>query len=270
MMLDALVDKQRNEFICLTAEDRAVFFDVIEPTMHINSQEQFCQWAETHLQRIFPHGMMACGIGHIDKCGLRVQRVIGCNFPPEYFQTLQCPDGQITIPIMEKWIIEQNPILFEPDEASIGGDNQSEWLNNFLRFGMVNLAAHGQCDVGSQIASYFNFFRIPERLTSRHAYLLTLLMPHLHVTLARVVSNLPQERKRVAQPTLLTTREREILEWLGSGKTNWEIARIFGISEATVKNHVHHILTRLHVGTRAQAVAKATEFNLIRSKERRS
>lgn len=268
MIMDVLTDIQRNETICLTAEERAVFFDVIESTMRINSQEHFCHWAETSLQRVFPHGMMACGIGHADKAGLRVQRVIGCNFPPEYLQTLQRPDGQITIPIMERWINEQKPILFEPDAASVGGGNQSEWLDNFLRFDLVNLAAHGQCDVGSQTASYFNFFRIPDRLTERHAYLLTLLIPHLHVTLARVVSNLPQMRKRVAQPALLTAREREILEWLGSGKTNWEIARIFGISEATVKNHVHHILTRLHASTRAQAVAKATEFNLIRSKAR--
>jgi DNA-binding NarL/FixJ family response regulator len=53
---------------------------------------------------------------------------------------------------------------------------------------------------------------------------------------------------------------------MSSGKSNWEIAQVVGLSESTIKNHVHHILGKLHSATRAQAVAKAINLKLINSK----
>ncbi|WP_447973005.1 LuxR family transcriptional regulator [Nitrospira sp. Kam-Ns4a] len=46
----------------------------------------------------------------------------------------------------------------------------------------------------------------------------------------------------VRQAPVLTKREREVLEWMKEGKTNWEIGRILGISERTVRFHVGNIL----------------------------
>jgi DNA-binding CsgD family transcriptional regulator len=43
---------------------------------------------------------------------------------------------------------------------------------------------------------------------------------------------------------LLTSREREVLEWLGQGKSNSEIGIILGISTHTVKRHVERVLTK--------------------------
>lgn len=65
------------------------------------------------------------------------------------------------------------------------------------------------------------------------------------------------ERWSVEAKTL-TSRERQVLECLRQGKSNKEIARTLNIAEATVKNHVHHLLEKLDVTTRAQAVAHAT------------
>lgn len=56
---------------------------------------------------------------------------------------------------------------------------------------------------------------------------------------------------------LLTRREREVLLLLRQGLTNKEIASSLNISQATVKNHVHHLLEKLNVGTRGQAAARA-------------
>jgi len=57
---------------------------------------------------------------------------------------------------------------------------------------------------------------------------------------------------------ILTTREREVLDCLRQGKSNKEIAQTLNIAEPTVKNHVHHLLEKLDVTTRAQAAARAT------------
>jgi two-component system nitrate/nitrite response regulator NarL len=56
---------------------------------------------------------------------------------------------------------------------------------------------------------------------------------------------------------LLTCRERQVFRLLKQGRSNKEIANALHIAEATVKNHVHHLLDKMHVGTRGQAVANA-------------
>ncbi|WP_030380550.1 MULTISPECIES: DNA-binding response regulator [unclassified Streptomyces] len=61
----------------------------------------------------------------------------------------------------------------------------------------------------------------------------------------------------------LTPRESEVIVLLAQGKSNREIAEKMSISAATVRSHVHHLLRKLGVGTRAQAVAVAYESGLI-------
>jgi DNA-binding NarL/FixJ family response regulator len=52
-----------------------------------------------------------------------------------------------------------------------------------------------------------------------------------------------------------TGREQQVFTLLKTGRSNKEIARSLRIAEATVKTHVHHVLQKLQVPTRGQAVA---------------
>jgi DNA-binding NarL/FixJ family response regulator len=61
----------------------------------------------------------------------------------------------------------------------------------------------------------------------------------------------------------LTTREREVLELVARGESNTEIAQRLFITDATVKTHVAHIFTKLHLHDRVQAVVYAYETGLI-------
>jgi DNA-binding CsgD family transcriptional regulator len=54
----------------------------------------------------------------------------------------------------------------------------------------------------------------------------------------------------------LTGREREVLRWLASGKTDREIARILAISPRTVHKHLQRIYEKLGVETRTAAVMR--------------
>jgi DNA-binding CsgD family transcriptional regulator len=56
--------------------------------------------------------------------------------------------------------------------------------------------------------------------------------------------------------SLLTAREREVLELMASGATNTGVAQQLVISEGTVKSHVKHILRKLRVSNRAEAVSR--------------
>ena len=63
--------------------------------------------------------------------------------------------------------------------------------------------------------------------------------------------------------TKLTRREAEVLQLLTSGLTQQEIANQLVISETTVASHIEHILEKLNVHSRAQAVALALRSGLI-------
>ena len=55
----------------------------------------------------------------------------------------------------------------------------------------------------------------------------------------------------------LTSRQQEILSLLSEGQSDDEIAKLLHLEESTVRAHVHHILQRLGLKNRAQAVAYA-------------
>lgn len=63
----------------------------------------------------------------------------------------------------------------------------------------------------------------------------------------------------------LTPRELEILCLIAQRQSNAEIAAALSVCEATVRSHVHHLLTRLDLRDRAEAVAFAYETGLVRA-----
>ena len=62
-----------------------------------------------------------------------------------------------------------------------------------------------------------------------------------------------------ATHTDLTDREREILGLLSDGRSNKEIARVLGISDATVKVHIKHVLSKLNMKSRLEAAVWALQ-----------
>jgi DNA-binding NarL/FixJ family response regulator len=72
------------------------------------------------------------------------------------------------------------------------------------------------------------------------------------------------------QMTQLTPREREVLILLAQGLSNADVARQLFISEATVKTHLAHVMTKLGVREKAQAVIAAYQTGLIQPPPPRS
>jgi DNA-binding NarL/FixJ family response regulator len=65
----------------------------------------------------------------------------------------------------------------------------------------------------------------------------------------------------------LTPREQEVLGLLKLGHTNREVAQELVISPGTAKNHVEHIIRKLGVSDRTQAVVRALELGILELSE---
>ena len=76
-------------------------------------------------------------------------------------------------------------------------------------------------------------------------------------SLNRVVPRVDAIRLRA-----LTPRERQILEAIGHGKINREIADEFHLTEKTVKNYVSHLLQKLDMHSRSEVAALAGRLDL--------
>lgn len=61
----------------------------------------------------------------------------------------------------------------------------------------------------------------------------------------------------------LTPRERDALNWVAQGKSDWEISVILGVSEATARWHVDNGRRKLGAVNRAQAVARMAAAGLL-------
>jgi len=83
------------------------------------------------------------------------------------------------------------------------------------------------------------------------------------ILLQRLLS-LSSQPPVVVQDLALTAREVQILEMLELGRSNRDIAAHLDIAVHTVKNHVHSLLSKLGVTTRAQAAALSRSHRIDR------
>jgi len=132
------------------------------------------------------------------------------------------------------------------------------------RIGATSIVAHGTYDAGGKLSSFFIFACRPG-VISPQTYLIELLVPFLHPAWVRTRIDWSADgtAAKPAATSLLTSRQREILDWIYRGKSNIEIGMILKISPLTVKNHVQKILRKLDVLNRTQAVGKAMALRVL-------
>lgn len=87
----------------------------------------------------------------------------------------------------------------------------------------------------------------------------SVLAPEMTAHVFRVI----RKHRTPHAETLLSEREVEVLRCLSRGMTTMQAASQLFISENTVKTHIRHILEKMGVSNRAEAVAKALQMGLI-------
>ena len=89
----------------------------------------------------------------------------------------------------------------------------------------------------------------------------------LRVRLLRSLHRAHPCAARLRPPANLSERELEVLASLAAGRSQAEIARDLFISPKTVGTHIQHLLVKLDVHSRAQAVAAAYRLGLVHAED---
>lgn len=245
-----------NDWVALNSQETELFMLTIETSIRITKRFQFFLWAQGTLQRFLPHETLICARGDMVQQRCR-HEIYSRAVLDEASKAALCGP-----------VFGLGPVLLrEWKDAGYGPRliDQSAPLSGPLleRVGLASVLCAGVSAAGSEHGSFFAFLS-PDPYSARQTYLVELLMPYLHVALSRIGEN-----EDVAEPvelpveSLLSPRERQVLDWMREGKTNHEIGHILNISPLTVKNHVQNILRKLKVCNRAQAVATGVRAGLF-------
>jgi DNA-binding CsgD family transcriptional regulator len=93
----------------------------------------------------------------------------------------------------------------------------------------------------------------------RSELILKQITPHLH----RALNQLLAKESETNSSIVVTSREREILQWLKEGKSTWDISAILEISQDTVNFHLKNLSRKLNTSNRTHTVAVALGMKLI-------
>lgn len=96
-------------------------------------------------------------------------------------------------------------------------------------------------------------------LSARNRAALHLAAIYTHARV-RVLS---KRRARLQTMPQLSPRERQCLQWVAVGKSDWEISEILSISEKTVNSHLERVKKKFGVRTRMQAVVHGLRMRAI-------
>jgi transcriptional regulator EpsA len=236
-------------------------FKVIQNSFTVQKHVDFFKWLQGSVSQVLPHDVLVAAWGDFASGDLsfdvssniddiRTQKLMDA---PGVFSYLMTNLHQRWIDNGERWY----RINFF-DAEGINAQSPTAFTRKLV--GMNSLLVYGVRDTRGKNDCIYVFFDKAREFQVQHS-VLGLLMPHVDAALRRVErveATVSVEDELTGELNLggLSDRENEILHWVKSGKTNFEIGMILSISPNTVKNHLKRIFQKLDVTCRAQAVAR--------------
>ena len=253
-----------NENPRLSEIDRERFSEAVESSFAVSSRQQFFVWTQSSVQSLVPHEILICGIEDGTGQGMAVQRFSASRyFRQEQFDIIADPLTGLMPRLTAVAEATRSSVIFCP---SVGDKNCGESLFALVTHNeLKNLAAQLITGTRGKVEAFYAFSRVSSPLDARLAYVIDLLMPHLHGAFLRVLGNERDGAGASLQRPgrLVTPRQEEILNLIKSGKTNSEIAEVLSCSPWTVKNHIQAILRKLDTNTRTHAIARAMSLGIL-------
>ena len=188
--------------------------------------------------------------------GITAYDTLNFSYPQEWLEAYRANNFHLKDPItrenfksysLQYWGDTYRKYKLDPKFVSTASDFR---LVDGYAIGVIN---------GARTEGFILSFSGPIKKEPRYELVLNHLAPHLHQAFSQVLST----QKKSKAPSTLSSREKEVLNWIKKGKSSWDISAILAISERTVKFHVDNVMRKLDAVSRIHAVAVALSAGLI-------
>lgn len=185
---------------------------------------------------------------------------------PDFQVIGEASNGHEALQVIEK--MQPDIVLLDinmPVMNGIEALNEIRKLNPAPKVLMLTISQNDEDLIGAIVAGANGYLlKNTEPDTLRNTILQvvagnSVLAPEVTARVFQAVRRSQSDRSR----GLLSDREVEVLGCLARGQTTAQIAGVLFISENTVKTHIRHILEKMEVNNRAEAVARAAQMDLL-------
>lgn len=212
------------------------------------------------IQRLVTCPRVIGGVARLNSKGTfgEFNSVINVSYSNDWLYTYGRNGYASVDPVLQSVLSTSETQVWEQTYKTTSSPKQLEFMEEARSYGLTHGITTGMIEPGRGFASFFSFAGGDPQDTKRYKALLEYLLPYLHRVL--IANTHTPTANRIMG---LSPREMVVLDWMKQGKTNWEISRIIGVSERTVRFHAESIFMKLDVGSRTQAVAFAMEHGLL-------
>lgn len=244
----------------LSKNDASFLLEMIHASLSCATEQHLINLIND-LKWLFPHEFAVCALHRT-----------GALMDTSHFINVDFPSGWCSL-YLARGFDKIDPIVLESAE---NGQGIQYWTDTYKKYDAGTARAfissardfrlkegysHGVRTPSGNKRSLFNFAGSSVSKHPRTELILKYIVPHLHQAFGRIVDGDKEKEHRSQAP--LSSREKEVLNWVKDGKSTWEISSILSISTHTVQFHVKNIMGKLDVVSRPQAVAVALQNRLI-------
>ncbi len=221
----------------------------------ISTEQALIEWVRGPLRGLMEHQSTVLGFGHVHYGGYAVDRVLCVDVPASFTADLRLPSGALCCPPLAKWLETHEPQMIEPQQYC--AEQDAQWVCSLLKHGIENGIVDGGVDIQSGRMTFvllLNLANMPEQFKGLiHSACTNFLGDAWQRISDLETSEHVQQMSQVH--ILVSPAERQVLELLRLGKTNWEIGQILGKSELTIKTQLRRMYVKTHTANRTQLSA---------------
>jgi DNA-binding NarL/FixJ family response regulator len=186
--------------------------------------------------------------------------VVNASYPDEWLYMYWKNGFADVDPVFQSALKSPGTQHWQATYQNMSSEKEQEFISTARQFGLCDGITTGSVDQACGVATFCSFASEQSLDAKRLVPLVEYLGYYIHLALLRTApKSMPSTERCVKE---LSSREVTILNWMKNGKTNWEIGKILGVTERTVRFHIESIFSKLQVTSRSQAVATAIEHGL--------
>jgi transcriptional regulator EpsA len=262
-----------HDLVILSKLEEVLLLRAMEAGIQIQRLRHLFMWSQGALGTLLPHSTLVCIQFDESDRARRIECLNSLPLTPAAHDRLCNGNDGMALKLAQhcreterlSCIVQGNmeaaPVRSRRQSDRSDSPRLEPLRQELIQLGLRNALVHRTERLPSGAACYA-LFQMEGEPTFRQAFLLSLILPYLHMAFMRVVCNAEVAREPSGRYQPLTERELEVVGWVVQGKSNAEIGQILGLSGLTVKNHLQNIYRKLDVHNRVQALARCHELKL--------